>query len=1217
MDGMLNSEKWTDAEVQALLAMYANEEVQRDLEGSTRNIKIFGKISSELAQMGVYHTVKQCREKVKKLKQDYKKIKDHNNQGGANRKTSKWYATLDGILGHRPAYSGNAARKDSATGFLETIVGSEYTPPSDESLQEMWARHTVPWTVNEVQTFLGIMGEEEIQQELDGSARNKAVFQLVSRRMAAHGFHRTSEQCRIKSKKLRSDYRRIRDHNSQGGVNRKSWRWFDMMDAIYGHRQASIGREGDIDSATALLESMVQAHDSTTTTNIPVSYNITIIPCPPPAQTPCPTEDSQDPDSYSMQVEDVGIPCNSTTVTLSALEMSDKDKALHFWSSDEVQALLTLWGNPAVQEELLLNVRNNKVYTCLSTKLAALGFNKTPQKCREKIKKLKQEYKRIKNSQPNSSRRSVWFAIMDDILSSTAAAPRCSETTEPSLLSQSQSALDVDTDDDTQWLPDEVQVLMTLWAQPNIQKQLLNTATVDQVFVYLSSELTFVGFNKTPHQCRLKVNNLKEEYRRIKELEPYRDVRNDWFVILDGVLGPGGETSTEVDSSAPLTQPNSPEVEHVNDMSRAVWTSDEIKVLLTRWAEDSIQEQLRSTQRNERVFAQLSSELATQGFDKTTSQCRSKIKLLKRKYRKTKEQKESKRTKGRWFAIMDKILGRCKPVSETEQEAEVMDSAPTFLQISQQDLSETVEDLGCRLSVSSLCLLVPTLRLMCAFAWRVIQCCNVLHYGKVEELVRLVTELAPELLTPRERVQLLLRLRARVVLDLCRSESTANLVYIQPHLTVIQNLTTGSTCDQEEVFHIHYGQQYEATLHTLVWKFISRLDNLLPVPDIKQTAEWLGTAPSVMEECGQLVLEPEQLKALLHFHQQQSGSTNKRYSQTQNMFLPRLSFPHEPNSRQLSSEQQASSTGDTDDGPSDYSEENQSDDELALEDRSKGDEVLELTEELKEEQSDDLTAANCSNLNNHMPLGLHTCSLCPYSDGQVSGLLQHIRKAHLSPDPSRLQSKEPRTATVLQKVDPETCTPETLPFHCDKCEKKYSTRASLNVHRRIHTGETPYLCSHCGRGFRTSNGLDFHVRIHTGDRRYKCPICGKTSIQHMMRHMRMHRGEKNFLCTECGKAFLSSGELKLHTRSHTGERPYTCKDCGRGFTAKCLLTVHMRRHTGESPYRCSLCPKSFKTSRMRKRHMMIHSNNKSFQCLKCGKIFRHEDTFKMHVQTHD
>lgn len=69
---------------------------------------------------------------------------------------------------------------------------------------------------------------------------------------------------------------------------------------------------------------------------------------------------------------------------------------------------------------------------------------------------------------------------------------------------------------------------------------------------------------------------------------------------------------------------------------------------------------------------------------------------------------------------------------------------------------------GRRLSVSSLCLLVPTLRLMCAFAWQVVQGCNVLHYGKVEELVRLVTELLPELLTPRDKVQLLLRLRARV-----------------------------------------------------------------------------------------------------------------------------------------------------------------------------------------------------------------------------------------------------------------------------------------------------------------------------------------------------------------------------------------------------------------------------------------------------------------------
>lgn len=76
--------------------------------------------------------------------------------------------------------------------------------------------------------------------------------------------------------------------------------------------------------------------------------------------------------------------------------------------------------------------------------------------------------------------------------------------------------------------------------------------------------------------------------------------------------------------------------------------------------------------------------------------------------------------------------------------------------------SDVILFAACDLSIPSLCLLVPTLRLMCAFAWKVIQSGNVPHYRKVEELVVLVTELSPQLLTARERVQLLLRLRARV-----------------------------------------------------------------------------------------------------------------------------------------------------------------------------------------------------------------------------------------------------------------------------------------------------------------------------------------------------------------------------------------------------------------------------------------------------------------------
>lgn len=279
-------------------------------------------------------------------------------------------------------------------------------------------------------------------------------------------------------------------------------------------------------------------------------------------------------------------------------------------------------------------------------------------------------------------------------------------------------------------------------------------------------------------------------------------------------------------------------------------------------------------------------------------------------------------------------------------------------------------------------------------------------------------------------------------------------------------------------------------------------------------------------------------------------------------------------------------------------------------------------------------------LSDFSPSGLQTCSSYPSFDSQA------IRDVDPIQEQSKLQSKEPQRANTLQKADRNTSSPEnkgsggftceycgkffrfistlkdhikthTLPFRCDKCDKKYASMSSLHLHRMNHTGETPFLCSYCGRGFKTAHSLRAHIPIHTGERRYKCHICGKTSIQHMSRHMRMHRGEKNYLCTECGKAFLSSGELKLHTRSHTGERPYTCKHCEKTFIAKCFLTVHMRRHTGECPYKCTVCPKAFHTLRGKKNHMKIHTDLKSFQCLKCGKIFRQEETFKAHLQTHN
>ncbi|NXE71766.1 ZN574 protein, partial [Calcarius ornatus] len=54
-------------------------------------------------------------------------------------------------------------------------------------------------------------------------------------------------------------------------------------------------------------------------------------------------------------------------------------------------------------------------------------------------------------------------------------------------------------------------------------------------------------------------------------------------------------------------------------------------------------------------------------------------------------------------------------------------------------------------------------------------------------------------------------------------------------------------------------------------------------------------------------------------------------------------------------------------------------------------------------------------------------------------------------------------------------------LECEECKKLFSTETSLQVHRRIHTGERPYPCPECGKAFRQSTHLKDHRRLHTGE----------------------------------------------------------------------------------------------------------------------------------------
>ena len=52
---------------------------------------------------GYERTAVQCRDKIKKLRAEYKRAKDHNGLTGLGTKKWRYYDQLDAILGNRPA----------------------------------------------------------------------------------------------------------------------------------------------------------------------------------------------------------------------------------------------------------------------------------------------------------------------------------------------------------------------------------------------------------------------------------------------------------------------------------------------------------------------------------------------------------------------------------------------------------------------------------------------------------------------------------------------------------------------------------------------------------------------------------------------------------------------------------------------------------------------------------------------------------------------------------------------------------------------------------------------------------------------------------------------------------------------------------------------------------------------------------------------------------
>ncbi|KAG7320316.1 hypothetical protein KOW79_016169 [Hemibagrus wyckioides] len=196
------------------------------------------------------------------------------------------------------------------------------------------------------------------------------------------------------------------------------------------------------------------------------------------------------------------------------------------------------------------------------------------------------------------------------------------------------------------------------------------------------------------------------------------------------------------------------------------------------------------------------------------------------------------------------------------------------------------------------CLLSP-LRLLSAAGWHLIQQEAVTHYGMLEEFVSLITDTLPDLLSYRQKTQLTMGLRAKLVLELCAMESPADPDTVQANLQRIETLVAlhkeleaGDTRVEEsganfvalvqilmkdpaersvffkDVYPLQYGVKFSMALQKLMWLFLSRLVNALPQPTLEEAAHMLSTAPTVMEECVQSLSQPQQMRNILKYQKE-------------------------------------------------------------------------------------------------------------------------------------------------------------------------------------------------------------------------------------------------------------------------------------------------------------------------------------------------------------
>ncbi|XP_058463708.1 transcription factor grauzone-like [Malaya genurostris] len=239
-------------------------------------------------------------------------------------------------------------------------------------------------------------------------------------------------------------------------------------------------------------------------------------------------------------------------------------------------------------------------------------------------------------------------------------------------------------------------------------------------------------------------------------------------------------------------------------------------------------------------------------------------------------------------------------------------------------------------------------------------------------------------------------------------------------------------------------------------------------------------------------------------------------------------------------------------------------------------------------------------------------------------MVEHIQ-LHLNPDAFHCDicNKSYSSSKVLKEHTKEVHSPnENRPFKCETCLKPFVSHAHLNAHVMVAHGSVP--CPQCPKVLASQGSLKKHlVAMHGDGEQYVCDVCARVfrSKQCFDTHVKGHLGtrlENKVQCSVCSVWLTDKYCLTKHVRRmHVApDLPLSCELCGKQVRNQDALNCHMRRTHTESRFECDICHKKFKRPHHMREHVAIHHTGEDlYGCNHCPDRFNTKNKQYMHRKT--